>query len=230
MIDLKAGQIQPLLTKLKVPVPAGAEEEMRGQGRQAVYDAQRKMLFTLYTHQPDHEHTRDLLAGGARQDKPHVHAFVHSLHLERGWAFCVDLPAPFGEGPPAAHAITRSPTAGRLVVVDASTGNLAHIDADQLAVTRVDRFADPGLTGEAWVRETTGGDLVVAAGTTVVGTPSKRLISLAGPARGLALGAGTTVWVGQDGAAVQYDLATHRETARVPVPGLVGLRHVIPVA
>lgn len=228
MVDLRTGHAQPLFTKDKVPVPAGAEEEMRGQGRPAAYDATRKMLFTLYTHQPDHEHTRDLLGTGARKGKPHVHAFVHSLHLEQGWAFCVDLPAPFGEGPAAAHAITKSPTAGLLTVVDASSGSVASIDADELTVTRVTKVA--AQQGEAWARETTGGDLVVAAGTSVRSMLTGRSIRLPAPARGLALGTGTTIWVGQENAAVTYDTASGAELARVSVPGLVGLRHVIPVA
>ena len=58
---------QPLLTRDKQVVPAGAEEEMRGQGRQAVYSPGQQYLFTLYTHQPDHQHTRDLLAGRPRR-------------------------------------------------------------------------------------------------------------------------------------------------------------------
>ena len=63
MVNLATGKLEPLLTPAKSVVPPGAEEEMRGEGRQAVYDAGRQLLFTLYTHQPDHLHTRDLLAG-----------------------------------------------------------------------------------------------------------------------------------------------------------------------
>ena len=68
VVDLHPRQLQPLFTRLKSVVPPGAEEEMRGEGRQAVYGTRKaRQLFTLYTHQPEHEHTRDLI-NGARED------------------------------------------------------------------------------------------------------------------------------------------------------------------
>lgn len=113
-IDLTSGTPQPLVTRAKAVVPPGAEEEMRGEGRQAVHDPVRRQLFTLYTHQPDHLHTRELV-NGARDAAPHVHAFVHTLHLTERWAYCIDLPAPFGERDAAGHAIALG--AGDKVVV-----------------------------------------------------------------------------------------------------------------
>jgi hypothetical protein len=235
-IDLATGQAAPLFTKLKVPVPA--EETMRGEGRQAVYDADRKMLFTLYTHQPDHLHTRDLVAApGARDNKPHVHAFVHSLHLEQGWAYCIDLPSPFGEGPAAAHAITIAPHGQWLYVLDASTGKVARVnpDVNELAVAQVHQVTAPGQTGAAAATTTADGGLVFGAGKQVVAVPiaaasnvPKRELTVPTAVRGVAAGAGSTVYVGQDDAVICYDLATGGQLRRIAVPGLVELRHVTP--
>ncbi|MEU4562838.1 hypothetical protein AB0F72_31045 [Actinoplanes sp. NPDC023936] len=141
LLDLATGTLHPLNTRDKTPVPAGAEEEMRGEGRQAVLSADRTMLFTLYTHQPGHAHTRDLLSG-----RPgNAHAFVHVLHLTDRWAYCLDLPHPFGEGPPSAHALAAD---GRhIVVADLASGKLAYADPQTLTISRVvDIPAAPPLT------------------------------------------------------------------------------------
>lgn len=234
-IELATGQFRPLLTRLKTPVPAGAEEEMRGDGRQAVYDAARRTLFTLYTHQPDHEHTRDLLAGGARADAPQVHAFVHTLQLDTGMAYCIDLPAPFGQAAPTAHAIVTQPDGTRLYVVDVGSGSLAHIDPDELTVAGVSRFSGADTAGEAFAVTTMDGQLVVAAGTRIrslsVGhrsTVPEREWTLSASARGLALGDHGRLYVGQPDGVLACDLATGRELARTRVAELVALRHVMP--
>ena len=101
--------MQPLLLRDKTLVPPGAEEEMRGEGRQAVLSPDRTRLYTLYLHQADHQHTRDLLPGRHAPDGTTVHAFVHVLSLTEGWAYCLDLPAPFGEPAAGTHALTVSP-------------------------------------------------------------------------------------------------------------------------
>ncbi len=225
-VDLTSGRPIRLQTRAKSAVPPGAEEEMRGQGRQAVYDPARRLLFTLYTHQPDHRHTRDLLAG-ARPGVPHVHAFVHTLSLAERWAFCIDLPAPFGEHG-GAHAIASSPDGGRLHVVDAAAGATAVLDPDALAVVSTTRFAAPAGTVAATAAAVTAdGRLVVGAGrqvTVVGGGPTWR----AGAAvRGLApTPDGRYVHVGQDGAVVCHELATGRVVHRVAVPGLVSLHRL----
>ena len=113
-LDLASGKVGPLLTRAKAPVPAGAEEEMHGEGRQAVLSPDREVLYTLYTHQPGHRHTRDLIAGR----RGNVHAFVHVLHLNERWAYCLDLPGPFGTGPASGHAVAVSADGGQLAVVD----------------------------------------------------------------------------------------------------------------
>jgi len=232
MVNLATRQLEPMLTRLKSAVPPGAEEEMRGEGRHAVYDAGRQLLFTLYTHQPDHLHTRDLLAG-ARPGAAHVHAFVHTLSLREQWAYCVDLPAPFGEGPPGRHAIALSPRGNRLAVVETGSGTVAEIDPDGLNVTRLTRFAPPaGGPGETAARFAPDDRLIVAAGREVL-----RLVPTGGKAdrwasrsavRGLAPHPdGDRVYVGQDGAVVCHDLASGREVSRTAAPGLRALRDLV---
>ena len=39
----------------------------------------------------------------------HEPAFVHILDLVHGWAYCADLPPPFGTGPPGSDRIELTP-------------------------------------------------------------------------------------------------------------------------
>lgn len=231
-LDVGTGELRPLNTRLKTAVPPSAEEEMRGEGRQAVYDPTRQRLFTLYTHQPEHVHTRDLIHG-ARADAPHVHAFVHTLSLIEGWAYCIDLPAPFGAKPAAGHAIALATDSSRLTVIEATTGTVAVIDPEALAITGTLRFA-PRPLADAAASAAFGrtGELAVAAGTgvTVVDTGSGATLarwSVPAPARGLAIVDGSA-YVGGAGAITSHDLTTGRQTARVAVPALTRLLHALP--
>jgi DNA-binding beta-propeller fold protein YncE len=238
-IDLASKEVQPLVTRVKSAVPPGAEETMRGEGRQAVYAPGQRMLFTLYTHQPDHLHTRDLLAG-ARADAPHVHAFVHSLSLAEGWAYCIDLPSPFGEHAASGHTIALSPDETRLVVLNAPGGAAAVIDAAALTVQRVINFgalagAPTGGGGEAVAAVSAdGGRLIAAAGREGVtvpltgSTPASRW-SVDGPVRGLALSKdGGTVYVGQKDQIIRRDVNGGRTAGQTEVDGLVRLRQRVP--
>ncbi|GAB3867117.1 hypothetical protein [Dactylosporangium cerinum] len=145
VLDLAAGQVNALNLPgenagVKVLVPEGAEEEMRGEGRQAVFDPKRERLFTLYSHQPDHLHVRDLLhpETGARDGKPEVHPFVHTLNVADAWAVCVDLPSSFGTG--AVEGLTIAQHNDEVWVADAGKGVLAVINADALAVIHEQAF------------------------------------------------------------------------------------------
>jgi hypothetical protein len=228
-LDLATGTTRRLNTRDKLPVPAGAEEEMRGQGRQAVYDPTRRILFTLYTHQPDHQHTRDLLAA---RPGSHVHAFVHSLNLDQGWAYCIDLPEPFGESPAAAHAIARG--GHWLYVVDGQSGRVARIDPEALTVLGV--LGVGPVPGDAALGATRDGGLVIAAGRQVLAVPAdpgsrltRHEYATATPTRGVAVSPDNRhAYVGQDGAVVPLDLTTGAAGAPVPVAGLVAVRSVLP--
>ncbi|MDG4790975.1 hypothetical protein O7626_34580 [Micromonospora sp. WMMD1102] len=255
VVDLASGRIEPLLTRVKAVVPEGAEEEMRGEGRQAVYDPARRRLFTLYTHQPDHVHTRDRIAattdpGGARDDAPHVHAFVHTLDLTERWAFCIDLPTPYGEGPATGRTIALSPDGSRLYVADAGSGALATIDPDGLTVLESFRFDPPtggaGAGGAAPGGGTLGGaapaaSAVDAAGTVLVGA-GREVVGLAGYPRGrdprwstpaevrglVAPPGGDRLYVGQPDAVLRIDPRSWTIRQRIDVPGLVAVRQVVP--
>jgi hypothetical protein len=232
-LNLRSGILEPLITRAKAVLPPGAEEEMRGQGRQSVYDPLRQQLFTLYTHQPDHLHSRDLLAG-ARDGSPHVHAFVHTLHLAQRWAYCIDLPEPFGVRAAERHAIALSGDGLHLCVVDAVTGTVALIDPEALNVTRTIQLSAPTGEGPATAAFTADGRrLVVGGGDKVVvmpmGTSDKATRwSTGSRIRGLALLDGTErVYAGQDGAVTAHDMTTGRLLSRTEVPGLVSIRQVI---
>jgi len=233
VLDLTSGTLQPLLTRAKTLVPAGAEEEMRGEGRQAVFAPGRQLLFTLYTHQPDHLHTRDLLSGGARNGKPHVHAFVHTLSLDIGFAYCIDLPAPFGEGPAAAHAIALSATGEHPFVVDATSGTVARLDGEQLTVAQVGKFhAKSGGAGTAAAVSPDGATLFIGTGGNLIALRRSTLVTtstltLPSPIRGLGLSQdGSRVWVGQPDRVVALDASSGREVASVAAPGLVTISRV----
>ncbi|WP_199516453.1 hypothetical protein [Nucisporomicrobium flavum] len=223
LMDLGTGALSPLLTRDKRPVPAGAEEEMRGEGRQAVLSPDRQTLYTLYTHQPGHQHTRNLLAG-TRSD---VHAFVHVLHLEQRWAYCLDLPHPFGEGPAESHAIAIDPDGRRLAVVDLASGSLAYADTHRLAITSV--ISVPKGAGTAAVA-LDASRTFLGAGRTVTlleGGGTSRW-TVPSPLRGLHLNhAGDLLYAGGTDEIVWLDAASGAIRGRVRVPGLQTLRHVL---
>ncbi len=208
----------PLLSRAKVPIPAGAEELMRGEGRLAAYRPDLSALYTLYTHQPDHTHTRDLLAGTHNP----VGAFVHTLTLDQHWAYCVDLPAPFGDGPAEGHTITTAGD-GAVYVADTGSGRLARIDPDSLSVAEV--ASVPTGTGTASAASTAT-RLYLAAGTTIRAIDRATLTvaatwPVAGVVSGLATSAdGTLLYVGQPDQVLWLDAGTGARRGALAVPGL----------
>jgi hypothetical protein len=227
-LNLDTGSFEPLLTRDKQVVPPGAEEQMRGEGRQAVYVLDQQFLFTLYTHQPDHDHTRDLIA--ARSGNPDVHAFVHSLSLNVGFAYCIDLPAPFGEGPAEGHVIAVAPDRTDPIVVDTTSGTVAELDGEGLAVRNVAAIPPTNQTGPA--SAVLNGLLYLGRGMTVRGLRPEGYGVLfewpmASPVRGLGLSANRRrLWVGQEASVVAYDVESGQRLDAVKVPGLTGIEAV----
>lgn len=215
---------QPLFTRDKRPVPAGAEEEMRGEGRQAVLHPNGRVLYTLYTHQPDHRHSRDIVAGRTSG----AHAFVHVLHLEQRWAYCLDLPEPFGRGPAAGHALALSPDGNRLAVADVTAGRLVLANAEALRIYRV--VALPPAGGAASVA-TGAGSCFVAAGPSIhVVDDAAGAVSgtwrAGGAVRGLGVSRdGARLYVGRPDGIAWLDSRTGTQLGWVPVPGLLALRY-----
>ncbi|MBB4702832.1 hypothetical protein [Sphaerisporangium siamense] len=227
MYDLDSGTLGPLLTREKKPVPAGAEETMRGEGRVAVLAPDHRRLYTLYTHQPGHLHTRDLVAGRGTG----VHAFVHVLDLEQRWAYCLDLPEPFGRGAARGHALAVH--GGALHVYDAASGTVVRADTGTL---RIERRARIGAAGGRASAVAAGGRLYVAAGSSVQVVDGETLRArekwrLPGAAAGIAAGPDGVVYAGVPGGVLRFearDGARGRETSRTPIVGMTALRFAVP--
>ncbi|MFG2045012.1 hypothetical protein [Dactylosporangium sp. NPDC048998] len=230
-LDLQSGRLNALNLPgenagIKVLVPTGAEEEMRGQGRQAVFDPDRNRLFTLYSHQPDHQHVRDLLNPGARDSKPDVHAFVHTLNVADGWAVCVDLPGQFGTGPAEGLTIARS--RNEVWTADAGVGSLVQIEPSALVVNY--ELAFPATPGKAALWADVD-DVLLAVGRSVrhFESPAKRLVA-EWPLPGAALGVAASkqhVYVGQADGVLRLDRVTGQVTAQLPVAGLTGVERIV---
>ncbi|GAA2854938.1 hypothetical protein Acy02nite_73460 [Actinoplanes cyaneus] len=224
-LDLASGRLEPLLTRNKVPVPNGTEEEMRGEGRQAVLTRGGQLLLTLYTHQPGHQHTRDLISG-----RPgNAHAFVHVLNLAEGWAYCLDLPHPFGEGPAQGHAIAAD-TWGA-AVVDSTSGKIAYASTESLAVDRVVSAPLPAGTTTALA---IGPDrrLFAGAGDRIIvlnreSDAVEATWPVPGQVRGLGLSRdGTRLYAGTAGAVHWFSAADGAHLGSRPVPDPADLRSV----
>lgn len=207
-VYLSNGELGPLYTREKQAVPDFAEEIMRGQGHHSVYDSTRGILFTLYTHGGDHQHTGQLL--GVRPDAPDIHAFIHALSLREGWAVCIDLPAPFGLAPQASHTITGSAT--QIFAVAGEGGVVAEIDPTELVVSGT--FKIPAVPGDAYAIYTNR--LILATGTRLAGT------DLGFPVRGIASGTAGRLWVGKENAIVAVE--DGKAVEQITVPGLIRLR------
>jgi hypothetical protein len=213
---------QPLFTRDKRPVPTGAEEEMRGEGRQSVLRPGGNVLYTLYTHQPDHQHTRAILTGR----RSHVHAFVHVLHLAERWAYCLDLPDPFGRGPAAGHALALSGDGRRLIVADVTSGRLALADTESLTVSRVATL--PAGGGTASIAAGAGSCYVAAGSAIHVVDDAAGAVTASwqagGDVRGLAVSRdGARLYVGRSDEVAWLDASSGARVNAVPVPGVLSL-------
>lgn len=232
-VELATGQVQPLLLRDKQLIPAGAEEEMRGEGRQAVLSPDRARLYTLYLHQGDHQHTRDLLPGRHGADGRAVHAFVHVLSLTEGWAYCLDLPDPFGLHPAGAHALTVSPDGRSLYIGEMTTKQIAIADTESLTVTKVATLPDDQQAGEgaAMVTSPDGDALYLGSSNVLRRLDSATLRvdgawAMPGAVRGLAVSPdGRQVLIGQAGSIARVDTSTGQLLDTFPAAGLLTLRN-----
>ena len=231
-VELASGQVEPLLLRDKTVVPSGAEEEMRGEGRQAVLSPDRTRLYTLYLHQEDHLHTRDLLPGRRGADGRAVHAFVHVLSLTEGWAYCLDLPEPFGSHPAGTHALTISPDGRTLYIAEMDTQQVAVADTESLTITRVVGIPDERANGQgAAMSVAPDGTTLYIGSTNVV----RRLDAATlrqdqvwiqrAPVRGLTVSRdGRQVFVGQADRIARVDASTGQVLDTFAAASLVTLR------
>jgi DNA-binding beta-propeller fold protein YncE len=222
LVDLPSGRFTEMLTREKQPVPVGTEEQMRGQGRQAVTAPGGQTLYTLYTRQPG----AAPVEGGWDTESP---GFVHTLDTSVGWAYCLDLPDPFGTGPAAAHTIALTPDGRHLLVADLSTGHLAIADTETLKILYV--LEVPNGTGTAYSAVSADGKrlyLGIGADLHVVNLDLLNTVArwdAGGEVRGLALsGDGSRLLVGYPGAVGWCGAGDGAPQGRVPVPGLIELR------
>lgn len=221
-VNVSTGEISALFGRDKQPIPPEAEEQMRGVRRNAVLGDSGEVLYTLYTHQPSPAAGTAGWTGGDN-------AFIHTLHLVQHWAYCVDLPAPFGLDPNSSHAIAIEPGGSRLFVADAAAGKLAVVDTESLQVGRV--LDVPKADGPAYATFAAN-TLFIAAGTAMVPVAGTNLA--AGPPRQLPAAASglassvddQRVYVGMADAVEWYD-GGGRRLGRVPVKGLTGLRQAV---
>ena len=223
-VQLAGGEVTALFGRDKVPIPPEREERMRGVRRNAVLGTHNDVLYTLYTHQPPSS------TGSAEAAEGWDAGFIHTLHLDQRWAYCVDLPAPFGLDPNASHAIAADTDGTSVYVVDAAAGKLAVVGTESLSVQRV--LDIPKGTGPAYAAFAAD-TLYVVTGTQVVGVAGRDLSShvvdsLPGNALGLASSMdGQRVYVGLPDRVAWYDARSFARLGQTTVPALTGLRQVI---
>ncbi|TDB70344.1 hypothetical protein [Micromonospora sp. KC723] len=137
------------------------------------------------------------------------------------------LPHPFGEGPANGHAMALSPDGRRLLVADVTSGTVAEISTEKVAVRRTAPL--PPGAGPAYA--VAGRDrLFLGAGTTLrtvdlggLGVAAER--SVRDPITGLVRSLdGARLDLGQASAVSWHDPATGKELGPAAVSGLVGLR------
>lgn len=230
-VDLATGLVTGVLSRNKVLVP---EEEMRGRRGTHILSSDRSTLYTLYTHQPDHLHSRDL-AAGLTSTRGDVHAFVHVLNLAEGWAYCLDLPRPFGIGPADAHALALSPDGRWLYVADRSSGMLAVADTLQLQVRTVSSLGADWADGQPAAAEVGPDDTLYLVGTSEVLAVDARTLAVErrlpvpGEARGLGVSAdGRRLYVSLVDRVAALDLTAGAEIGSMTLAGAERLVVVAP--
>jgi DNA-binding beta-propeller fold protein YncE len=148
--------------------------------------------------------------------------------LTERWAYCLDLPDPFGTGPAAAHAIAVSPDGAQLAVVDITTGHLAYADTTDLTTQNV--VAAPKGAGAASL--ILGERVFVGVGTALSVLDRRTAAvtaswSVPGAIRGLGVSRdGARVYAGAADQVVWLDAASGKLLGRAPVADLLEVRHV----
>jgi hypothetical protein len=206
-LDLRSEQVLGVYT-----VDAELQEAMQGTARIQAPSSDGTRLYTLYTLQgPD----------GTNR------AFVHVLALDELWAHCVDLPSAFVNASEESVAITVAPDGRHLYVAEASTGTVAEVDTEALAVTRTAHaeFDSPG--GAAHAAAGPDGTLYLGKGTRLVSLDASTLSpgrawEMDGRITGIQVaGDGTRLYVGLKDHIVILD-AESGEGAGVIDPASVG--------
>ncbi len=134
LVDLASGEMRAVPDQPGHHPDQGPRERMAGYARTQVASPDGRFLYTYYAS-PE----------GVHENEGSYYAFVHVLDLDHGWAYCIDLEAPFGTSPEqwSEPALTLTPDGTRLLVADRLTGALTAIDTDSLEVLAATTI-DPG--------------------------------------------------------------------------------------
>ena len=163
------------------PDKTGPVEDMRGVGREQVVAPDGRQLYTYYSRQV-HRHENADGAHEHRDGSSRADGFVHVLDLQAAWAYCLDLPEVYGDGPPSATAIAISPRGDQISVVDTWAGEAAIIETAPLrAATRT------GTVVPEIARHPLSPDLDRAEDLTATFTAEGLIIEHAGQGHSLAL-------------------------------------------
>ena len=161
-LTLDKGKVEELYGRTKGVEPP---KRMAGTRLQQIPAPDGSELYTLYTNQSPvyaKEYATETHESGPV-------AFIHTLSLQDGWAYCLDLPKGFGPGPSSAKAIALSPDGTELYAVDTDRGLLAVLNTGSLKVVRSADVAfhlpDGGQTVASVSSD--GKDLYVARGSQV---------------------------------------------------------------
>src|SRR5262249_22137612 len=154
-------------------------------------------------------------------------AFVHVLELDQQWAFCVDIPLPFGAtGGGARMTIAVSPDSAKVYVADLAAGAVAEVDAATLTVSAMARFenllpsvaaASSAVGAAVWLGLGRGNGVVSIDGG-LPGIPAR--VSPPEAAPGLPLSAAAArLFLGQSATIQVYDTRTLRSVGVLAAPG-----------
>jgi outer membrane protein assembly factor BamB len=153
-LDLRRGDVVGVYT-----VDAELQEAMQGTARIQAASPDGRRLYTLYT-----------IDGATTR-----HAFVHVLSLDDLWAHCVDLPSTFGTASEREIALSVTPDGTRLYVADGSSGTVAEVDTEALAVTRIGDAALGSHRGALHAVSGPDGTLYLGKGKRLVALDPSRL-------------------------------------------------------
>lgn len=215
---LEDGKLSPVFGPNKAPV-----ENMTATRLQQVASGDAGALYTLYTNQPPDYLRASPLAGDEV-------AFIHTLSLADGFAFCTALPDLFGSATGDGSAVAVAPGGARVFAIDADHGRIAVL---QPIRRRIVRDAEVDLSslggGPITARVTPDGATLLVAGRSGVlpldraTLEARPLEATPGPVTGIAFsGDGARLFVSWDGGIERLDPATMDTMAVLPSPVSTG--------